>query len=621
MDFDSASHPSAAATAGRLTPSACADVLEAIGAASFVWEPETDRLVWSAQAEAVLDIASQRLPATGRALQRLLTEETAALRSASIPAFEDGERLPPPYAIEWALRAKEPDGAPDWIVETGAWMPGVDGAAPRVKGILRRLGPRPMARPSPATGSRTGLPDREALFNDLRSLLARLGRERIGSAAFLVISIDGLGDINASFGYEVGDRIIETVAQRIARRMRGGDKLGHLSGHKFGAILCDCSETMLPFAVSRFRAAVMDEPIVSSEAQIQVRILVGGVIVPRHAGDPETAALRAEEAVEAARQENADGFALYQPSPERDQQRRRNLQFAEDIARGIEGNRFVLAYQPVVDARTRELLYYESLSRFVRSDGTIVSAGPIIATAERLGQVREVDRRSLALALADLTRNPELRLSVNAAVVTVLDSHWIGRLVEAVAQDRTIAGRLTIEITETLAMSSISQMRRASETLRDIGCLVAIDDFGSGHTSFKALRDLEVDVVKIDGSYVQDVVTNPDNAVFVRALVTLAEHFGIKTVAEWVQDEKAAQLLADLGVCGLQGRHTGLPLLRVSPETEAVIDATRMPRAAVERDGYPAFSDLLVGPIGGAARVTSPVRAGPAAAAWPRAAS
>jgi EAL domain-containing protein (putative c-di-GMP-specific phosphodiesterase class I) len=245
---------------------------------------------------------------------------------------------------------------------------------------------------------------------------------------------------------------------------------------------------------------------------------------------------------------------------------------------------------------TGAVLHYEALSRLVRRDGVVVSAGDLIATAERLGLVDRIDRRSLALVVRDLTVNPRLALSVNVSAATLVNGAWMEALVDAIRTDRTIAGRLTVEITETAALSEPAVMRRAAETLRDVGCKVAIDDFGVGHTSLKGLRDLEIDWLKIDGSFVRDIAEDPDSAMFVRTLVGLADHLGVPTVAEWVEGPDAARVLADLGVVGLQGRHAGLPRLRVpeDPEVAAVARAAGRPEL---RDGYPAVDGLLEGPL------------------------
>lgn len=597
--------------------------------ATYRWDATTDRLHWSANAGAVLDVADADLPTTGRAFHRLLTIEGAAARSNALPpigvAVGDDYRTAD-YRVAYDLRGS--GRVARHVEEFGRWVAGPTGCADSSEGciIARTFDAAGRPPPNAATNPSTGLLLRDSLLARLDAEIRDLTADRHGASAFLVIAIDGLARINASFGYEVGDRIIATVARRIARRMRQGDALGHMSGHKFGAILRNCSESAVSYAAERFREAISGELIVTMEAEVEAEISIGAVILPRHAGDAEAAAMRAEEALAIAREAGDVGYAIFHPSPERDLQRRRNLRAAEDIVRGLSEGRFVLAYQPVVSAVSREIVSYEALARLVRPDGTVLSAGPLIETAERLGLVRRIDLRILKIALEDLAANPDLRLSVNASVDTMTDPVWLGALVDAISASRSIASRLTIEITETAAMRNAAEMIRLAEILRDLGCRIAIDDFGSGHTSFKALKAMEVDWVKIDGSFVRDIAENPDSAMFVKTLATLASHFGIRTVAEWVQDETAATLLADLGIDALQGRHVGEPKLRVTPSTANALAAVRVLAPEVAEDGYRSFGEILSGRIATEATlnreaVTSPAPADRAGAAWPRAAS
>ncbi len=574
-----------------------ADVLSGLAIVTYRWDAETDRIRWSSNAAAVLDVPADDLPPTGRSLRRWIGADAAAARAGVLPPIGSpglGDR-PPQFAVTYEIGGAE--RGMRRIEEFGRWVAGPESSGPSAEGCLL-VRPLPTDTPDLGVGTNpaTGLLLRDCLLARLNADIRDLAADRQGASAFLVIAIDGLSRINASFGFEVGDRIIATVARRIARRMRQGDLIGHMSGHKFGAILRNCTESAVAHAAERFREAVAGEIIVTPEAQVEADISIGAVILPRHAGDAEMAAMRAEEALVAARAAGDPGYVVYQPSPERDLERRRNLQAAEDIVRGLAENRFVLAYQPVVSVASGEIVSYEALARLVRADGTVLSAGPLIETAERIGLVRRIDLRILKLALDDLAVNPGLRLSVNASVETLTDATWLGALVDAIGAQRAIAARLTVEITETAAMGNTAEMVRIAETLRDIGCRTAIDDFGSGHTSFKALKAMEVDWVKIDGSFVRDIADNPDSAMFVRTLAQLAGHFGIRTVAEWVQDGTAAAMLAEIGIDALQGRHCGEPKLRLTPSTEAILNAAPL-KPVVSPDGYRSFSDILDGPL------------------------
>jgi EAL domain-containing protein (putative c-di-GMP-specific phosphodiesterase class I) len=188
-----------------------------------------------------------------------------------------------------------------------------------------------------------------------------------------------------------------------------------------------------------------------------------------------------------------------------------------------------------------------------------VAAGEFIPAAETLGLVRLVDRRALEMAVAQLYAHKDIRLSINVSGTTAGDQSWLQSFIAYVRENREVAMRMTVELTETAALQAFEENARFVTRLRDTGCRVAIDDFGAGYTSFRNLHNLRVDMVKIDGIYVQNLSRSPDNQLFVRTLVELAKNFQLETVAEWVGSEEDAQLLASYGVDYFQGFYFGEP--------------------------------------------------------------
>jgi EAL domain-containing protein (putative c-di-GMP-specific phosphodiesterase class I) len=187
----------------------------------------------------------------------------------------------------------------------------------------------------------------------------------------------------------------------------------------------------------------------------------------------------------------------------------------------------------------------------------VILAHDFIALSERLGLIRLVDQRALELALETLAAAPAARLSLNVSAETVENGEWIARLSEAISARPDLVGRLIIEITETAVIRNVDEAAHFVAMLHGLGCKVAIDDFGAGFSSFRHLRQLGVDMVKIDGAFVERLPHNRDDQVFVRALIELARNFRIATVAEWVQDEPTAAMLAEWGVDYIQGNLLG----------------------------------------------------------------
>jgi EAL domain-containing protein (putative c-di-GMP-specific phosphodiesterase class I) len=196
--------------------------------------------------------------------------------------------------------------------------------------------------------------------------------------------------------------------------------------------------------------------------------------------------------------------------------------------------------------------------RVNRADGTLAHAHEIIPVAERVGLVRMLDHRVLELVVSEMVAAPELRASVNVSSSSTADPDWWNELGALLRAHAGVAERLMVEITETAVIQDIDDMRGFVTRVKDLGCRIAIDDFGAGYTSFRNLRKLGVDMVKIDGAFVQNIVKSVDDRAFVQTLIDLSRRLGLKTVAEWVQDEEAAAMLAAWGCDFLQGALLGL---------------------------------------------------------------
>ena len=174
--------------------------------------------------------------------------------------------------------------------------------------------------------------------------------------------------------------------------------------------------------------------------------------------------------------------------------------------------------------------------------------------------VRLVDRNALEMTVADLHANHDVTLAVNVSGTTARDPSWLQSFINYVRANHQVAKRIIVELTETAALHAFEENVKFISNLREMGCRVAIDDFGAGYTSFRNLQMLHVDMVKIDGSYIKDLGASPDNQIFVRTLVDLAKNFNLKTVAEWVGSDEDAALLESFGVDYFQGFHFGEPL-------------------------------------------------------------
>ena len=212
----------------------------------------------------------------------------------------------------------------------------------------------------------------------------------------------------------------------------------------------------------------------------------------------------------------------------------------------------VFAYQPIIDRKTGAIPYYECLLRIPDDKGNLISVGPIIHEAENKGLINIIDFEVLQMAVEELVKSPDISLSVNISNYGVLDSNLL-EMAESLLKKYKVANRLIVEITETLLNENYEITKLFINKLHKFGCRFALDDFGSGFTSFKQLQNLPIDIIKIDGSYVRNIVSNHHSKYFVETLVKISEELGIKTVAEFVENGEIAKFLIDIKVDGMQG--------------------------------------------------------------------
>jgi EAL domain-containing protein (putative c-di-GMP-specific phosphodiesterase class I) len=221
--------------------------------------------------------------------------------------------------------------------------------------------------------------------------------------------------------------------------------------------------------------------------------------------------------------------------------------------------RLCLFRQPIVNAQSASIIRWECLSRLVHEDGRIAKPSEFIPAAERAGLVGALDLETLSMALTALGRETDLNLAVNVSAATIADQASRRAYKDMLASSTGLVERLTIEITESIAIHDLDIAARFGHAAKAAGARLALDDFGDGHTSFQSLRSLPLDEVKIDGLYISGIDVRSENRAFVIAIDRLARDLGMETVAEWVETEGEADALRTIGVDGLQGYFYGQP--------------------------------------------------------------
>ncbi|MGI9483908.1 MAG: EAL domain-containing protein [Hyphomicrobiales bacterium] len=529
---------------------------------TYIWTVEDDELHWSENLAEVLNGIDLESAKTGRGFASLLDRDNTVTRFDTVVGSKEidaGDGVS--YCIEYKVWPAGPgQGQPFWVEDTGRWYAGNAGKPAYAMGAMRIIDARRsrdeklnyLSQCDPLTG----FMNRGKLTMELDDVIKAADRSG-ESVGFVLAAIDNLDVVNDAYGFEIADHVISAVGKRLNSAMRGDDNIGRYAGNKFGMILRQCSEYDMSIAAERFLDVVRGAVIKSDKGPVWATISLGGCLLPKYAGTVQEAMVRAEEALADAKKRPTDCFVGYKPSKRRASVRERNVTCASEIVSALKENRFILAFQPIVDANTRKARLHEGLLRLLDENDAAISAGHLLPVAEKLGLIRLIDRRVLEMGVSTLEKNPELQLSLNISGITATDARWFEQIVDYIAEHQDVCERLTLEITETVALFDLEEIVRFIARLRELGCKVAIDDFGAGYTSFRNLQLLNVDMVKLDGSFCENLSESPDNQYFVRTLVDMANRFDLDVVAEWVQSEEDAALLQGWGVGLLQGNFFG----------------------------------------------------------------
>ena len=571
----------------------------AVGEAAYHWVIESDEIFWSANAPEILHCPVARLT-TGRAYAALLDVDNFTTRYDAVMRTvhkDEGEGIP--YQIEYLFRPDGKNGKTSyWLEDTGRWYAGADGRPAEAFGIVRRIDDRHsrdqhlnfLGNCDPLTG----MMNRGRMAEALEEAIVAADREGV-SRAFVIAGINNLAVVNDAYGFEVADDVIIAVGRRLKNVVRAGDPIARYSGSKFAIIINNCNEDELRHASERFLEVARESVIETEHGPVWAMLSIGAIILPGHAADANTAMARTEEALTEAKRVPSDGFVIYKPSQRLISERSINARSAHEIVACLKEDRFKMAFQPIVDATTHEVVMHEALLRMADDRGDMIAAAHLIPIAEKLGLVRLIDRTVAQLTVSTLLAYPQANLTFNVSGITATDPRWFGQLTEILKTHREVTPRLTVEITETVALGDLDETVRFTGALRDLGCRVAIDDFGAGYTSFRNLKALNVDILKLDGSFCANLSENPENQYFVRSLIDMARKFDLKTIAEWVETPADAEFLRKWGADYLQGYLFGRASLDIPWPAEGGATPARPAKGQDESDtttkSPPAFED------------------------------
>ncbi|HEU4350137.1 MAG TPA: EAL domain-containing protein [Actinoplanes sp.] len=526
----------------------------------FSYNAAGDEIVWSEALGAMLG----RTPGAQQANRELLAryvhrdDQNAAL--AAITRAWSGREI-----VDLTVRLVRADGG--WFDVDCRLEPvtGPDGAVRGIRGTVSDASARERARREAQRLAKRDqtVQNSVAERDPATALFTRAGFAdeldralRQGAGAVLVIQVEPDRTHKDHIRPERNAELLHRAARVLEGVVRPGDLLGRVGPNEIGVLLADTAWPLARRQAGLLVEALRTQAFVLPDAWARVRAW-GGLV--RYPPGTEAAShdllIDAEQAWRRARHAGRPLTHVPQPMPARDRQG----SYRERVADALGTDQFTLYTQPILELQSNAVTRHELLLRVLDDTAGPQSPSQVLDTAERLDAVFDIDLWVVERAMQLSAEHPLLNLQINLSGRSVGDPRLTLEVERLIKQYDVSPDRLTFEITETALIGNLTEARRFADRVRELGCQLALDDFGSGYASFRYLRLFPIDLVKIDGEYVVNLVNNAQDQVLVRALVQVCQAYGIHTVAEFVQDEPTLRLLRELGVDYAQGYLIGRP--------------------------------------------------------------
>lgn len=413
----------------------------------------------------------------------------------------------------------------------------------------------------------TGLYNRTYFNEELERLVARVRRQG-QTCALLYIDLDNFKYVNDTLGHAAGDRLLIDVANILTKRARKSDLVARLGGDEFSVLLYDTPVDQVENVAESFRDALSRFSFNYGGEHAAVGCTIGVSIISAESTTAPEVMAQADVACHLAKHAGRNRVHLY---TRQDTQSLTSMSldmgWSKRIKDALAQNRFTLACQPIIQLSTNTIESYEVLVRLRGDNNEVFLPGGFLPAAARFGLITDIDKWVILHAIDTLAeqrkRVPMLRFSINLAAMTMADMSAYDLIVARLAETGLPPEALTFEVTETDAITDMPRAVDFLEKLRALGCKTALDDFGSGFSSFGYLQDLPVDIVKIDGRFVRNLATNPVDQTMVRAMNDIAHALGKLTVAEFVENEETARLVAAYGLDYAQGYYFARPAVLI----------------------------------------------------------
>jgi len=404
----------------------------------------------------------------------------------------------------------------------------------------------------------TGLFNRHYFETELKQFTATAARGH-GPHALLYVDLDHFKVINDTLGHHQGDLVLKNISALIQTRLRESDILSRIGGDEFALLFPNTDqETALTLAEDICKQ--LDEYQFKVEDQIfKVNCSIGISEISGLEAMAEEYMKQADIALYAAKKQGRNLAHIYASDDSHSKELQASLEWARKLQQAVADDNLVLYFQPVVEINSRQTVYHEALVR-LQIENKIVSPGEFIPALEREGGMSLLDRQVVSKAIKYLADHNQLtKIAINLSAQGFSDKRLVPLIKEKLDKYQVDGKRIIFELTESASLSNIDATQQIITKISELGCAFSIDDFGTGFSTFNYLKQLPAQSVKIDGSFVIDLATNPVDRALVKAIYEVATALNKKTVAEFVENEEALKILQEIGVTYAQGYHLGKP--------------------------------------------------------------
>ncbi|QKJ66006.1 EAL domain-containing protein [Deefgea piscis] len=401
----------------------------------------------------------------------------------------------------------------------------------------------------------TGLFNRHRFQQELERMVSEANR-RDHQMALVFFDLDEFKLVNDSFGHTVGDELLKSIAREVNKQVRRHEVFARLGGDEFAVLLPTCDEFEVSKLADRIVQTVMQIQFAAGSHLMRPSASVGVAIYPLHANSADQLVAHADTAMYQAKAAGKNTWRIYRPDSDHSRNELSRLSWKERIVDALENDGFELHYQGIYYTHNRQLAHLEALVRMKDPDveGGCIMPGNFIGHAEKTGKIIDLDRWVIKEVIRLLAQYPDCpSIAVNVSGRSFDEPELPLYIASLLTQYAVDPKRLLVELTETSAVSDLSDAQRFIDALRSTGCVVCLDDFGVGFASFAYLKQLKADVLKIDGLFIRDLPNDRDSQIFVRGMVSIAHDMGKTTIAEFVESETIFNMLLEFGVDQVQG--------------------------------------------------------------------